>query len=328
MPLVAVALTTGPVRAQDQPADDEKARKAKAGQLFAEGRKETQRGDQLKSKGKRDEANAAYGAAASRFLEAYKNVPNPLLLYVLAQVYQSRGEAEWAKQCYQQYLDKDPKGPKVGDAKKKVAELLAKLEKGEMKTKTAAPWLEPVGVCYEAEKKTPDPKPPEPDTKTDPVENRPDLVTPTTKDSVSRPGGGYRIGFYAAAGVTAGSATVALLTLLQVGTAEDDKNEAIAAYQADGNPPLAVEDACADAASRPEGDRNLAAVVSACDRGKSRAVISNAMQGVAIAGLLASGFLFYKGFLQKGSSGSRERTAEVLPTITPNSVGAQVLLRF
>lgn len=301
---------------------DDKARKAKAADLYQRGKKAAARGDKLAGKGKKKDARSFYGTAAGLFLEAYRTVDNPLLLYVLGQVYQSRTELTWAKHCYERYLEREPEGQKVSAAREKIAAVEAALEarkdsSDEMVGSALDAVVDPAGVCYEpvVVVVTPPPAPPPPE--------RVDRSSSKT---------GYKIGFFASAGVTAGSAAVALVTLLQISEFESDKNDAVLAYQAGpGNAPLDASDVCTDAAGRLDSgavDANLQAVVTACDSGKSRAAISNIMQGVSVVALLATGFFIYKAYIQKSGKEKNSGRALIAPSVTRHSVGAHMLLRF
>lgn len=306
-----------------QPGDsvEAKARKAKAADLYKRGKKAAARGDKLLGKRKKKAALSSYGTAAGLFLQAYRTVDNPLLLYVLGQVYQSRGENEWAKQCYERYLERDPQGQKIAEARKKIVKVGESMAAGTDKPETSAESvfatvLDPEGVCYDKEVEPPLPPPPPPK----PVD--------TGKGSKT----GYRIGFFASAGVSAGAGATALVTLLQIGRFESAKDDAVLAYQSrPGNPQLDVGDVCSDAEGRlaaGAGDPDLQAISEACSSGKSRAMISNIMHGVTVAALLATGFFMYKAYIQKSGPKESGRATLITPTVTRDTVGAQVLWRF
>ena len=151
----------------------------------------------------------------------------------------------------------------------------------------------------------------------------------------SKPGGTMRILFWSTAAVAATGAVVATVSGLQVSGAEQDKLDAINAYQ-ENNAPLDVNDACSAARSQPEGNPDLAAIVSACDSGESSALMANAMWGVTLVSAAAAGFFYYKGYMSPGKSSSesaslrgKKRPAVVVtPTVLPTYVGAGVQIEF
>lgn len=153
----------------------------------------------------------------------------------------------------------------------------------------------------------------------------------STKDG--KPGGTSRMLFWATTGVAATGAVVATITGLQVrGSLNDEKNDAIVAYQNSSNGmQLDVNDACKDAKAK-----GAQAVIDACDKGNSRATLTNVMWGLTAASAAAAGFFFYKGYLQ--SKGSKSETAskasnrapvvQITPTVLPSYVGAGVQIEF
>lgn len=324
----ALALTSNSAIAQDgspesppSKADDggaDEARKSRAANLYEQGRKAVVRGDRLAARGKAKDARTFYGHAAGLFLEAYRTVDNPLLLYVLGQVYQSRSEPVWARRCYQRYLERDPQGRRVSEARERIGQVDVRLNAlasagADPSGQAPEAAFDPAGVCYQPEP-APEPEP------------EPEPATPVAESRT-----GYRIGFWSSAGVTATSATVALVTLLQVGNFEADKDDAVLAYQAvPGHTALDARDACSDAAGRIDAgadDDNLRAIVAACDTGKSRARVSNITQGLSVAALLATGFFAYKLYMRKSGRDGKQ-AGMFAPMVTRDSVGAQVLLRF
>ncbi len=294
---------------------DEGTRKARARSLYIEGKNATRKADKLATRKDMDGARKAYAEAAENFIDAYKLIDNPLLLYSLGQVYRSRGEHGWAMLCYHRYLEKDPEGT----AARSASAALSALEEtaGSDANRPADSMIDPRGICYDLEPEPEMTPGPEPIVVPEPV---PEPVSPFKPAST---GSGYRIGFWAAAGVTVGSAAAATITLLQVnGSLKDRQLDAIDEWQRTTGMRLGPSDACAEAETVA-----AEAVIDACDAGKSRAVLSNVLQGVALVSAAAAGFLFYKGYMQKRDHESPPTTA-LQPTITPDTVGAQLSFRF
>jgi len=157
-----------------------------------------------------------------------------------------------------------------------------------------------------------------------------------------RPGGASRVLFWTslvATGVGAGAITI---TGLQVrGSLKDDQVEAIKALAArtpDGIQ-LDSNNACSDAAEYPD-DALAQAVVDACDKGKSRAMLTNIFIGGTIVTALAATYFYYKGYVVPKAAADRERearrrnrknkrpTVRLAPTLGPNQLGAGVTIEF
>lgn len=102
------------------------------------------------------EAEAHYDAgrwteAVAGYQQAYVLSPRPPLLFNIAQAYRNLGDVAGAIGYYRQYLEKDPKGKRVAEARKHLASLEASLPK--------QPPVEP--VMQPEIVKEPAPRPPE-----------------------------------------------------------------------------------------------------------------------------------------------------------------------
>lgn len=338
--LLAVTVSLGnDSRAFAQDADQ--AAKARVNELFAKGREATRTGDELLARGERGQAMEAYGGAVASFLEAYGVVQSPLLLYSLGQVYRSRGEGHWALACYKQFLadaavheSASEAGQMVHgfvpDATERVTELETALAGQQAPAASDSP-LDPVGVCYPRPEPEPEPVEPEP-VEPEPVDPEPEPLPPMVDPGPGSGRAGYRIGFWTTGIVAAASLAGATVTFLQVtGSLKTEKEDAIRAYQTMANDQLAVDDACGDARVRQDmgmNDALLGAVVDACDKGQSRAAVSNILQGVSLVSAVAAGYFLYKGYLQKSGASQEARALRIEPVLSPEGVGAQMMLRF
>ncbi len=70
-----------------------------------------------------------YDAAIELYEKAYAVIPHPLMLFNIGQAHRLAGRDEEALAAYQRYLDEDPKGPKVKEAKGFVKEIQPRVEK-------------------------------------------------------------------------------------------------------------------------------------------------------------------------------------------------------
>lgn len=163
------------------------------------------------------------------------------------------------------------------------------------------------------------------------------------KPGSGKPGGTSRMLFWTSAVVTgAGAAGFAVTGIEIKGKLENEKKDAIVAYQDATSDQLSLGDACGDASAKQDGlsgmDRALIdAVVSACDKGKSRQNLNWALAGVTIVGAAAAGFFYYKGYIQPKSATNRETASRktrrapavvVTPAVSPSYVGAGVHIEF
>jgi tetratricopeptide (TPR) repeat protein len=80
-----------------------------------------------------DVGNAAfekkdYPTAVKEFLAAYQAAPVNSLLFNIGQAYRLSGDSDKALAYYEKYVEFEPNGPQIADAKKYVAELKEKIE--------------------------------------------------------------------------------------------------------------------------------------------------------------------------------------------------------
>ncbi len=157
-----------------------------------------------------------------------------------------------------------------------------------------------------------------------------------------RPGGASRVLFWTSLVATGAGAAAITVTGLQVrGSLKDDQVDAIKALAVrtpDGIQ-LDSNNACADAENYPD-DALAQAVVDACKKGKSRAMLTNIFIGGTIVTALAATYFYYKGYVQpKAASDSerrsrlgkrkgKRRTVHLSPTLGPNQLGAGVTIEF
>lgn len=294
--------------------------KAKAHYQAAEAHKKD--GDDLVAKGQADAAREAYGRAVEEYIAGYKLSKRSRFLYNLGTVYGLRGDKLWAHRCYQSFLDTKPENPQdVEDTRTRMDELKREIEAqpGSASLPGDAS-LDPTEVCAVEEPGVTPVKATVPDTtEPEPVPPGVDNLGEDQPDPV-RPGRGYRIAFWPSAGVTAVSAAVAVITFLQVTSLEDETSSEIVETGATLDP----SDPCGD-----PGVSNYPSVKDLCDQGTSRAMLSNVFQGITLVGVVASGFLFYKGYMSPGRAMDPAPSgAQVTPVIGPSAVGAEVLWRF
>ena len=139
---------------------------------------------------------------------------------------------------------------------------------------------------------------------------------------------GNKIAFFSTAGLVLVGAVSAGINAARVGSAEQDKIDAIEQYReltgqsdawSSGGNACALAEIDPFAAAQP--------IVVACDKGKQAALLANLSLGVAAVSLAAAGFFFYKAYLQDGDE--RETgTATLVPSISADGVGASLLMRF
>lgn len=129
--LVALLLLAPPsARAQGKPAGDKVAGRAEAEQFFRAG--------------ERAFKNNSFAAAAEMFERAYATLPLPAIAFSAAQAYRLQyaldGDPSKLKRAvtlYEAYVTQEPKGKRVGDAAKILAELRPQLDELERKGKVA-----------------------------------------------------------------------------------------------------------------------------------------------------------------------------------------------
>lgn len=298
---------------------------AQARTLYQQATKDTRRADRLLNRGRRDAAVEAYGEAVGKYLQVFRLSQKTTTLFVLGQVYRQRGDAAWALVCYRTFVEREPESPYVAKANAYIGELHQTVGDTEV-TPSESP-LDPVGVCYE---KPPEPEPePEPVAPSEPPAEP--IALPVIEPVESRSGSGYRTAFWVSAGVTLGTVVGATIGGLQVtGSLEDKKVDAAIAYMNATGIQLDTNDGCGDARSRASArDPLLQAFIDACDRGESRATLTNALWGVSLLGAALSGFFYYKGYLAPGSAKRSSDQARMFrPTIGRDAVGATIQLAF
>ena len=150
-------------------------------------------------------------------------------------------------------------------------------------------------------------------------------------DEPGRPGGGYRIGAWTAAGLTGASIALAVISQGQIASSERDLRNAVTAYQLASGDQLAIDDSCGDAETRTPNAMTaplLAAVLDACDKGESAATRANIFYGTTAVLGVVSVFLFYKGYIASPGAEPATGTVQIQPTLTPQVVGAELTVRF
>lgn len=111
----AVALAAAPAVARAQPAAGE-APEASDAAADQQARAHFQRGQELANEGK-------YPQAYLEFEAGYRQSRRPLFLFNLGESARAFGDAARARSAYQQYLDEDPRGPMVTQARARLTEL-------------------------------------------------------------------------------------------------------------------------------------------------------------------------------------------------------------
>ncbi len=151
----------------------------------------------------------------------------------------------------------------------------------------------------------------------------------------SRGGGVHRKLFWTSLVMTGAGATAMTITGLQVrGSLADAKDAAVSDFN-NQNPdmPLRVDNACADVSTRGNVP-GAAEVKDACDKGKSRARLTNVFLGATVAGAVAAGYFYYRGYASSGSTREKKSAQQstkplrITPSIGPTHVGAGVELEF
>jgi hypothetical protein len=169
-------------------------------------------------------------------------------------------------------------------------------------------------------------------------------------DRAARPGGGYRALFWTSVVATGASVATFTVTGLQVRTLEDDKQkqfeivhgqliaggEDLSGYARDANGDFA--DVCRVASDHQTGYADAKKVVDTCDRGRSRAMLTNIFIGTSVATALAATYFYYKGYMAPKSATERASlpnsqrpsgpSVTITPSVGPNVVGAGVAIQF
>lgn len=142
--------------------------------------------------------------------------------------------------------------------------------------------------------------------------------------------GGYRAAFWSVSAIALAGLATGTYGALSVPGYQDDKNAAAEIYQNSTGNQLAIVDGCGDAQLRLDsGERHMALeeLVAACDSGASSALLANVGLGVGLVAAAAAGFLLYKAYLQSDEK-SEASAAMLVPSVSPDGVGAHLLLRF
>ncbi|HTM19076.1 MAG TPA: hypothetical protein VL172_01160 [Kofleriaceae bacterium] len=202
--LVAGLLLLGRPALADEPSAKDKK---KAKKLVDTATAAKVKGDKLTKGGKDEQARKQYRVAALSYLEAYSLVEAPILLFKLSEIYQARGEYEWALAGYRTYLKLDPEGSSVDAAEAAAKELDARRVadfKAHKKPPEGDPEVDPTAVfdplppvVIEKPKPKPRPRPPKPRPKViEPIEHHQD-------EGAGHPGRTLRWSGYASAGLGA-----------------------------------------------------------------------------------------------------------------------------
>jgi hypothetical protein len=169
--------------------------------------------------------------------------------------------------------------------------------------------------------------------------------------SPARPGRRARVLFWTSVVATGASATAWAITGLQVRGLEDDKQDQFAQLEANLNAAgfdlqamyangsdrfsdvckigedVAANDALDGSARALAGDLN-----STCDKGRSRALLTNILIGTTLAATAAATFFYYKGYMATSGEGrpasKDEPVVRISPTIGPKVVGAGLEVQF
>jgi tetratricopeptide (TPR) repeat protein len=143
--LALVCAPTTPAFADDAPTLSAKD-KRHARKLVKRANADKRAGDRFgKRKGGRnlERARDRYRKAALGYREAYALLRAPALLVDLGQVYQARGEREWALRTFRKYLELDPEGERVDDAQSAIAALETELAEARFAGEEAQPESDP-----------------------------------------------------------------------------------------------------------------------------------------------------------------------------------------
>ncbi len=147
-----------------------------------------------------------------------------------------------------------------------------------------------------------------------------------------KPGGVSRALFWTSLVLTGAGAAAVTVTGLQVrGSLKDEQLAAVQALGDRTSMPikLSKSNACADAQMQDSSDPGVKAVLDACDRGKSRAMLTNVFLGASFVTAVAASYFYYKGYIAPGAANKKERSAvRIIPTVSPTQVGAGVAIEF
>ena len=158
----------------------------------------------------------------------------------------------------------------------------------------------------------------------------PEALPPDAPSYQSRPARrtGSRIAFWSLAAVAVGGIGVYVYGGVRVTELEQDKIDAVKAYQDDTGQQLSVANVCTDvrvdgamAGDHPE----LLNIDRACTSGRQWVARSKIAGVVGLLGIGAAAYFLYRGYLQDPEPAS---AAVITPIVTDDTVGASVLLRF
>lgn len=156
------------------------------------------------------------------------------------------------------------------------------------------------------------------------------------------PGKASRILFWTSLLATGASAAAMTVTGLQVrGKLKDDQLQAVEALANRPSNPIMLDEAnaCSDAEGRPVDD-GVQAVLDACSKGRSRAMLTNIFLGATVVSAAAAGYFYYRGYIAPKASMNRERTSgrhkqrrprttvSFVPTIGMDQLGAGLQFEF
>jgi len=159
---------------------------------------------------------------------------------------------------------------------------------------------------------------------------------------------GWKIAFWSSAALTVGMATGLGVSGAQVLGIQEEKNDFIIGYRANKDDYHLLtddQDVCTETVSGAKKDGTLYQddLNGICDRGKSKAVLTNVFLGLTLAAAAASGFFYYKAYMVKeasttapddGSGVEMEKTEEVSvrwllsPTAGPHGAGLGFQMEF
>lgn len=174
-------------------------------------------------------------------------------------------------------------------------------------------------------------------TSTDPV------LPPTQEGSGTL---GWKVAFWTSTAATVGLAIGMGITGAQVLSAEQDKEDLIGNYRQDHGRrdalPPSHEDVCTDPKSAPGGDLlsdgEVTELQDICDRGKSKALVTNVLIGATVAMAVVAGVMYYKAYVSSSDSEAPADETEqadgdqvtwsLTPRAGPDGAGVGVQLRF
>ena len=167
--------------------------------------------------------------------------------------------------------------------------------------------------------------------------------TPEPGKGEGKPSGrlGWKIAFWTSAALTVGMATGMGISGAGVLGVESDKDDFIHAYRTkmnDNNLLTDDQDVCQQSVT---GTESQSALADICDRGTSKATLTNVFLGLTLAAAAASGFFYYKAYMGQESPAEQpkegvevEKPAEasvrwmLSPTAGPSGAGLGFQMEF